>query len=407
MQLNFKVGKSEALLAWAGPEAKHFQRQSVSLYNNMIPFTNMKGIVQYIHITKTYKHMGTKISHSDHIGEEVATRVAILGTVASRLRKIIKNNAVPLKTKINIVIIYMFSKGLYNSGTWPKLSTALYNKLHHAVIRIYRSIAGFNFDEHDDDYVIEHLGALTPLTLIRVQRIFLLIRVLCKAPRFVFHALVFTSGREGSWLHSVLADLRWLTIDPSFEQNVETTLSQWVEYIFANPKSFRKKVVKFSKTPIANISTRWPADIEQKDMSTAHSCDLCAMVFSTKQGLAVHKFKIHNVKSIFRQYIDTTYCTVCLNEFWTRERAVCHLTKSKTCWHNLRLRHNNGPPFSSTEAHQLDEAESDKNRILYSTGKRRHFVCNNVMQSFGPLMPVMAICPSDHHVLGVGHSHKL
>ena len=103
------------------------------------------------------------------------------------------------------------------------------------VSMMFDRLWGMSFDEHDDDYVIEHLGALTPLTLIRVQRIFLLIRVLCKAPRFVFHALVFTAGREGSWLHSVLEDLRWLTIDPSFGKNVETTLSQWVEYIFANP----------------------------------------------------------------------------------------------------------------------------------------------------------------------------
>ena len=52
-------------------------------------------------------------------------------------------------------------------------------------------------------------------------------------------------------------------------------------------------------------------------------------------------------------------------------------------------------------ADSLDEEEREFHRALYVKGRRRHFAAIPVIVASGPLLPIIALNPSSHHVLGL------
>ena len=81
---------------------------------------------------------------------------------------------------------------------------------------------------------------------------------------------------------------------------------------------------------------------------------------------------------------------------------INHARKCKVCRANLLAR---DPVLSKSEADSLDEDERDFHRALYLKGRRRHFAAIPVIVASGPLLPIIALNPSSHHVLGVGHNY--
>ena len=112
-------------------------------------------------------------------------------------------------------------------------------------------------------------------------------------------------------------------------------------------KVVQKRIKKLCSSPFANISSQWsniPAGVPGNfDCPT---CEVCNGTFASTQKLSVHRFRKHGLKHQARRHIDTTFCTVCLKEFWSRARAVNHvLDRFKVCLHKLVLK-----PMCLTEA---------------------------------------------------------
>ena len=124
------------------------------------------------------------------------------------------------------------------------------------------------------------------------------------------------------------------------------------------------------------------------------------------KALAMHKFKSHGIKAFERRYAIGTQCTVCLLDFWSRERLINHIKRCKACNENLLMR----PPWiTSEEADELDAAEASRLLKLKSQGLRRHAATKPCVQARGPLLPVV-IDPkrsSWHHPLGKGHNKRV
>ena len=134
-------------------------------------------------------------------------------------------------------------------------------------------------------------------------------------------------------------------------------------------------------------------------------CTECQQSFSTKQALAVHSCKAHGTKRLQRRYVVTTHCEVCLVEFWTRERLVCHLAeKSSICWANYVAF---PPRLSEAQANELDAVDAGSMRQAIRSGARRHSVITPCVRLSGPLCPlrIHPTMPSHHHSLGAGRRH--
>ena len=60
------------------------------------------------------------------------------------------------------------------------------------------------------------------------------------------------------------------------------------------------------------------------DTSIEHSCE-CGRTFTTAQGLALHKRKVHKIFSPEHDLVAGAVCANCLKYFWTSARLQQHL----------------------------------------------------------------------------------
>ena len=92
-------------------------------------------------------------------------------------------------------------------------------------------------------------------------------------------------------------------------------------------------ITKFSKLRYANTlipplgpkEEGLPSSTEQP-LTFRCNRDDCTFEADTSQKLAVHMFKVHQVKSIWKNYLgDHVHCPICLKHFHTRERVLNHV----------------------------------------------------------------------------------
>ena len=192
---------------------------------------------------------------------------------------------------------------------------------------------------------------------------------------------------------------------PDFASCSNFNFGEWVDFSESDPRPKYNKVRSFCKTPFANLIAQWAITPALQAFASPLQCSLCDKSFRSKQSLSVHKFKCHNVKSYVRKYVARTFCTVCLREFWSRERCVNHLRyRSKVCLSNMLFR---GPLLTDAEADVMDDECKAANVRLQHGGKRRHHVDHPSIRLEGPLEPILLVdCQeSSHHPLGVGHNY--
>ena len=113
--------------------------------------------------------------------------------------------------------------------------------------------------------------------------------------------------------------------------------------------------------------------------------------FEILATLQLHKYKAHGIKSIFRRYVDTDYCFVCLNKFWERERVVNHLRyRAQTCRNMCLIQ---DPYVSQERADELDSEAFDLHAQLYRSRHRRHKAKKPAGQLIGHWSQLLAFGP--------------
>ena len=213
-------------------------------------------------------------------------------------------------------------------------------------MELYRDVSGHYYGNRldkpilSDDDLLYQYELMSPETIIRLARLSLFGRICVKAPailsKLVCDMQVFSSG----WTASVMSDLKWLQLDPSFESGKDFAIGEWIDYVGQYHKQFKKLIMKFSRTRIANVA---PVKSDQAELTLGESlftCSSCSYQTNTNQKLSLHLFKSHGIKNMWRHYIgDRIHCSVCLKLFWTRERLLNHVRyRSKICKYNLLLR---------------------------------------------------------------------
>ena len=150
LTVNFLPGKTASLVAFFGKGSKqaHLQLQAA----NFKISTDHTHCNQFsLQFDKTYKHMGTKLSLSFGMAEEVTYRTIAMRSGIKLYIHIFNNPKIPLKCKIAIVNIYLLTKGTFQCGTWPILNTTQANKFHATILHIYRRATGNLFKVNSPD----------------------------------------------------------------------------------------------------------------------------------------------------------------------------------------------------------------------------------------------------------------
>eukprot|EP00973_Karenia_brevis_P064121 8910553-Karenia_brevis.AAC.1 len=181
MELNFKPGKSEVMIKWVGKHSQAQERKLTITMNNIITCPTFNGSFVDLRAVSMYRHMGSRTAVGSQMSQEVSFRMTAMRAESMKLRKcILRNPGLSNEHKLNCMQAYMVTKGFFHAGTWPHLPARLYIKVHHQVLAIYREILGNTFAKTDklftDDEVVAQLGAMSPLTMIRMSRLLLFSR---------------------------------------------------------------------------------------------------------------------------------------------------------------------------------------------------------------------------------------
>ena len=397
------------MIQWRGSGSTRAKRALALECHNLLRCDSHRGDAVQLRIVPLYQHMGTKTAVGASISQEVAHRTMCLRTGFQRLRnRIFKNPRLDQKRKLTVAECYVFSKGFFQSSTWPELLGGDFRKMHHAVMVVYREVLGHGAEAKtggkSDDEVIAELQTIAPAVMLKMSRLLLLIRFVQRAPVQLIALTLVAKKSPTSWMAYVEKDLRWLTIGNIFGECKLWTLQDWCHAIASDPCSYRKSIIKYCRSGFASLVTTWAVTKSQRDAQHAWKCEACQANFKSKQGLASHNFQSHGLRRVERCYVDTTHCPICLLEFWTRERLIVHVSeKSTLCKHNLMLR---GPVLTESEAMELDRAELGRIRENCKQGLRRTHARKPCVRIEGPLPHVLTFddeTACSRHPLGHGH----
>ena len=364
--LNFKPGKSEAILFWAGQKSEQARR--VFTIDERSRIVVQSRIKFELPVCRSYKHLGTRVSFAPSSGEEAKVRAGIIGQdVRTFRRRLLAQDGVPVEKRLTLAKAVLMSRGLYQAGTWAVLDGHPFRKLHHAVMSVYRALSssywrGNAVSLPSDDEVLRNLGAPSLGMLIKVARLQLFGRIAIKMPSTLLLALCCAMPLKTSWLSVVRFDLSWLA-SVSSEIRSDSSLSDWSAFIRANPKGYRRMISEAShKFGASFIPARASRTVVA--VGASHVCLHCSLSFASHAALCSHNAHKHWHICEARRYVRTTQCPVCCLECHTRSRVVHHIGyRSPVCMDNLRIRNDVLP---SDEVESLDRAEHDRIRSCQS-----------------------------------------
>ena len=255
----------------------------------------------------------------------------------------------------------------------------------------------------DQDILYEN-DIMCPDTILRVARLCLLSRLNEKAPMVLMSMILDLAVCNVGWPKQVTEDLKWLCSSSVYSAASSRSFSEWAEYTKGNGKYFRGQVKKYAKLRYADTYCSKSFTITPGVNSQACTIDGCRFVCDSRQKMGLHVFKVHGIKSVWKQYVgNLLFCPICLKYFHTRERVLNHVRyRSEICRHNMVLR---DLKWSVSEIDAMDADDLSSHVEAQKSGKRRHAVESQVVQLEGPLEPILLIGKgSSHHPLGIGHN---
>ena len=229
---NFKKGKTEAIILYNGAGSQEVQKHIKIDFDSVVPGrvrSAGKNITIDMRCVDFYKHLGTQDSSLRSITPLIKTRVAATRGVFSALKKAIFKYPISLRTKMTFAKIYIFSKLLFDAGTWPKTNKSEAGVLHAHVMRIYRFFFHDVFVDRvsDLDFPMDH-QFMSPASILRMLRMSLYVRLISKGHNDILSALFLAHKRERSFISALQADLRFLAdIGGVFEEFRGKSMADW------------------------------------------------------------------------------------------------------------------------------------------------------------------------------------
>ena len=344
--VNYKKGKTMVMVKFAGRGSAQYKRAFFEQDQGQIRFTGWLGDAKQCEkallSTKTYKHMGSMADIGGSQMPDIVCRIgAMRGARKSIWTRVIRNELIPMKNRLAIVLIYLISKGFYNAATWHRFTVAEARRVHQGLMAIYRGLLRLDCPkcEHKtDNEVIRELECLSPLSTVVFLRVALFSRLVRKNNLTVLALLACAYDAKHSWLSTICRDLNKLAdASPKLHELRNKDLSVWVACIKEHPVLFMKTIYDALSLPEVNEVKFWMP--EGRDKNEQHDgptftfcCPHCPYVCSTPQANSWHLFDKHGIRHPVRGCIHSTVCECCLRDFHSREGVFTHISaSSKIC----------------------------------------------------------------------------
>ena len=352
LRLNFKAGKTEAILQYRGANAQQLRRDRFVQEFCQIRINHETSV----RCVSTYEHLGTTFAQGLSITHEVNHRLGKATAAFRSLRKLFTNRHIPCKVRLTLLDSLILPVLLYGAGSWPLLPARLYAKVNHAVLTWQRCITrdAFWAGTHHSDVEFLAIWKLPALSvrLCKLRLLFAL-QLHNKAPASTMDFATCVGFSSQSWFDALRHNLEWL-----FEQAPDHPLAapevsadcimQWMMRPMGPEASLiRRTIRKYIQQEhmiwmiaqdhrlLRGICERAGVKFAQAESFSAHhldarfACDICTRVFTTPQGLNAHRWQQHQECSIERRYVFGPTCPACNRCFWTSQRMQQHLKYSR------------------------------------------------------------------------------
>ena len=251
------------------------------------------------------------------------------------------------------------------------LGKGLAGTVHRAVMKPFRALVDVDRASHSqssDHQVLARLQLLTPSKRIRLLRLSLYSRIVQKSSQTMRRVLALGAAAAGSWAAAVADDLMHLVQHAATTMYADWSVLQWQATALNNPALFRAAAVKVldaAPRTLIDADIRLPEEMLLEMLQ----CSSCDGQFATRQALCAHAFRAHGTRVAARQHVETTHCTCCLLQLWTRQRLLDHLRRSQPCTeHTMRL-----PRLEEDVVQRLDDEARECIRANTREGRHRNW----------------------------------
>ena len=163
----------------------------------------------------------------------------------------------------------VFSKGLFQAGTWPLLSAGEFSRLHSQVMSVYSSIvdAGITVSSrrsHASLLQVENI--IAPFVFLVVLRVKVFVRIVLQAPDPVLVVLFGAHGGRRAWIDAVEHDLRYLACNSeAFSNMAGASLHGWIERVRSDAKAVIRCLDASMKESRLNAPSAWARSKRLRD----------------------------------------------------------------------------------------------------------------------------------------------
>ena len=388
MRLNFKKGKSEAVVSLRGDGAGMVATQVYGNDSSTVEF-QCNGSQCKLHIVPWYKHLGGFIDAVGTERTEIGHRADRANTARAGLtRALSRVPELDQCIKVTLASSLVLTRLLYNCGTWGPIRDAQLRTLRAPWAKALRSITG---DTHhagtsdfvSDDSVAAKLTLPAFASILTYYRIRYIVRLIAHAPQLLLALL-----HEAFRLHLPVADqmqadfqlmLGWPELDevargPHPQHHL-------VEVIRANTVAFKDlvrarqlKEAKALRRRLDELRSAGPAGTPAARPNPLpavlpYFCYVCGADFDNPVALGTHLQVMHAYRNDARSYAASATCRVCRIHYHTRANLVRHLREAKTdC---LKICQAAFEPLPRDEVQALDAEDAAAQKISRAAGHQR------------------------------------
>ena len=350
-KLNLARGKTAAVITFRGPKAPQLRKDYLLVPNPGVECTTHSGQKIWLHFEHVYRHLGTQYASDQTLATELFWRTGQACSAFQQLaRPLLTNKHLPEYLRLWLFKALVSTRLFFGAGAWRTPTLRQMHKLRSAWIRLLRRTMRLNpADTHKSNLeVCLQAGEADLRAKLAYERLLYAQRFFAHAPSHIHHlAHVEYSCTPTSWLHGLQADLVWLhalvpdrvpqawTVD--FTEPIDYWQAggaQWKSILKDAWKKHRhqEQIILEAKHFHQQIYTIWtkagatfaPSPFEDSSRILAHTCS-CGRSFTTAQGLATHRWQVHQYFSPEYQFLTEATCAHCLKFLWTTQRLRQHL----------------------------------------------------------------------------------
>lgn len=364
LTLNLERGKSEIIVMFRGPGAVQCRTGMFDTDHSPTITATTDTHILNVKVTTSYKHLGVRFAMNLDYSQEVLARIGAARQAFEQLRKpIFQSAAIPVEGRIMLFQSLVLSRLFFGCAIWSQLSTATYKKIDAAIIAFYRRIfnKGFWSDEQTSDADFLSSNRLVSFRIFWAKHRLCFLQHLAMQGLTFHKTLLLAEFETGKgWLFEVLDDLQWLAQFRELPFLLPASRADWIEAWeqLRQARSWKRWISTAVRKHLEQEKIAWeirtyhwsirselerfgmelvqPLDSSLPKNPSVFACSRCNATFASAQQLAVHAFRLHQVRADESYYVQTEICPGCLKNFHTTFRVVQHLRYRKNlCWDRI------------------------------------------------------------------------